>query len=41
MKVQIKKSLTKLIESLPKPKLSKYFNWKEEYYNAKKKKYKL
>ena len=36
-----KKSLTELIASLPKPKLPKDFSWKDEYYKAKKKKYKL
>jgi hypothetical protein len=30
-----------LIESLPKPKLDKNFNWKEEYMKAKKEKYGL
>lgn len=36
-----KKSLTDLIESLPKPNLAKNFNWKEEYVKAKTKKYGL
>lgn len=33
-----KQSLTSLIESLPKPKLAKNFNWKEEYIKVKMKK---
>lgn len=36
-----KQSLTSLIESLPKPKLDKNFNWKEEYIKGKKDKYGL
>ena len=36
-----KQSLTSLIESLPKRKLYKNFNWKEEYMKAKKEKYGL
>lgn len=35
------KFLVELIDSLPKPRISKGFNWKELYYKAKKKKYKL
>jgi hypothetical protein len=35
------KPLSVLIASLPKPKIPKNFNWKEEYYKSKKKKYKL
>jgi transcriptional regulator of NAD metabolism len=34
-------SLSEIIKALPKPKLTKDFNWKEEYYQAKKKKYGL
>ena len=34
-------SLSQIIKSLPKPILKKDFNWKEEYYQAKKKKYGL
>ena len=36
-----KQSLTSLIESLPKPKIDKNFDWKEEYMKAKKDKYGL
>lgn len=36
-----KKSLTELINSLPKSKLPKSFDWKKEYIKAKMKKYKL
>jgi hypothetical protein len=41
MKIEKRKSLVELIASLPKPKLTKNFNWKEAYYKAIKKKYKL
>ncbi|MFM6994309.1 MAG: hypothetical protein ACKOWO_04230 [Sediminibacterium sp.] len=41
MKIEKRKSLVELIASLPKPKIPKNFNWKEEYYKSKKKKYKL
>jgi fructose-1,6-bisphosphatase/sedoheptulose 1,7-bisphosphatase-like protein len=36
-----KKSLSEYIKALPKPNLPKDFNWKEEYYKAKTKKYGL
>jgi transcriptional regulator of NAD metabolism len=35
------KTLSQLIKELPKPNLEKNFNWKEEYYKAKIKKYGL
>jgi hypothetical protein len=41
MKINKKISLVELITSLPKPIMPNNFNWKEEYYKAKKKKYKL
>lgn len=41
MKINKKISLVDLINVLPKPKLPKDFNWKEAYYKAIKKKYKL
>jgi len=41
VKPKKKKSLSELIEELPKPKLEENFNWKEEYYKGKKKKYGL
>lgn len=41
MKIKNKKSLVELIDALPKPKLTKNFNWKKEYIKAIKKKYKL
>ena len=41
VKPKKKKSLSELIKELPKPKLEENFNWKEEYYKGKKKKYGL
>lgn len=41
VKPKKKKSLSSLIKELPKPKLPKDFNWKDEYIKAKTKKYGL
>lgn len=41
LKPKKEKSLSEIIKALPKPKLKEDFNWKEEYYQAKKKKYGL
>ena len=41
VKPKKKKSLSEIIKDLPKPKLEENFNWKEEYYKSKKKKYGL
>lgn len=41
VKPKKKKSLSSLIKELPRPKLSKDFNWKDEYIKAKTKKYGL
>ena len=41
VKPKKKKTLSELIKELPKPNIPENFNWKEEYYIAKKKKYGL
>jgi predicted CopG family antitoxin len=41
VKPKKKKSFSDLIKELPKPKLAENFDWKDEYYKAKKKKYGL
>jgi len=41
IKPKKKKTLSELIKELPNPNIPENFNWKEEYYKAKKKKYGL